>query len=377
MITMPNTQLSDDLRFTIQRNEDPVPRERREELVANPGFGQVVTDHMVTVRWSAPGGWHDARLRPYAPLELDPATAALHYAQSIFEGFKAYHQRDGSVQAFRPDANARRFNRSAARLAMPALPEEAFLAAADLLVRTDRDWVPTAAEHSLYVRPFMFATESFLGVRPSQEYLFQVIASPAGAYFPRGVKPVSVWLSREYTRAAPGGTGEAKCAGNYAASLVAQQEAIEHGCDQVVWLDAVEHRYVEEMGGMNLFFVYGDDGDSGDITLVTPELTGTLLPGVTRDSLLTLGREMGYKVEERRVSTDEWRLDLDTGRLREVFACGTAAVITPVGEVRSSSGRFSIRDGEPGPVTMKLRNVLLDIQHGRIPDSHDWMRPIC
>ena len=377
MTTTPKTEpIDDDLRFEIRSSDERIPAARREELVANPGFGQVFTDHMVTIGWSAQRGWHDAQLRPYAPLRLDPATAVLHYAQSIFEGFKAYHQEDGSVKTFRPDANARRFNRSASRLAMPALPEDVFVEAADLLIRTDREWVPKAAEHSLYVRPFMFATETFLGVRPSREYLFQVIASPAGAYFPQGVKPVSVWLSEEYTRAAPGGTGEAKCAGNYAASLVAQQQASEHGCDQVVWLDAVEHRYVEEMGGMNLFFVYGSDED-GEVTLVTPELTGTLLPGVTRDSLLTLGGEIGYKVEERRFGTDEWRRDLDSGRLREVFACGTAAVITPVGEVKSETGTFPVRDGQPGPVTMRLRQTLLDIQHGRVPDTHGWLHPIC
>lgn len=383
MTTTTKPQLADGLQFGIRTVDHPVPARRREELVANPGFGQVYTDHMVTIRWSADRGWHDAELGPYQPLQLDPATAALHYAQSIFEGFKAYHQDDGSVKSFRPDANARRFNRSAARLAMPALPEEIFVEAADLLVRTDREWVPTGAEHSLYVRPFMFASEVFLGVRPAQEYLFLVLASPAGAYFAKGVKPVSVWLSEDYVRAAPGGTGEAKCAGNYAASLVARLQAMDNGCDEVVWLDAAERRYVEEMGGMNLCFVYGteaDDGDErggGDVTLVTPELTGTLLPGVTRDSLLTLGREMGYKVEERRVSIEEWRRDLDEGRLREVFACGTAAVITPVGEVKSASGNFLVRDGQPGPVTMRLREALLDIQHGRAPDHHGWLHPIC
>lgn len=373
MTTMPTP--SRNIRFEIHRCESPVPADRRAQLVANPGFGQVFTDHMVTIRWSAEQGWHDAQLRPYQPLQFDPATAVLHYAQSIFEGFKAYHQDGGGVKTFRPEANARRFNRSAARLAMPALPEEAFVEAADLLIQTDREWVPTAEENSLYIRPFMFGAEAFLGVRPAQEFLFVVIASPAGAYFAKGVKPVTVWLSEDYVRAAPGGTGEAKCGGNYAASLVAREQALENGCDEVVWLDAVEHRQVEEMGGMNLFFVYGSE--DGEVTLVTPELTGTLLPGVTRDSLLTLGREMGYKVEERRISTDEWRRELESGRLTEVFACGTAAVITPVGEVKWAGGGFTVRDGQPGPVTMKLRRTLLDIQHGRAPDQRGWLHPVC
>ncbi|MQA88292.1 MAG: branched-chain amino acid aminotransferase [Streptosporangiales bacterium] len=372
MTTTPNPVRN--VRFEIHRSDSPVPADRRAQLVADPGFGQVFTDHMITIRWSAEQGWHDAQLRPYGPLQLDPATAVLHYSQSIFEGFKAYHQDSGGVKTFRPDANARRFNRSAARLALPALPEEIFVEAADLLIQNDREWVPTAEEHSLYIRPFMFATEVFLGVRPAREYLFIVLASPAGAYFAKGVKPVSVWLSEDYVRAAPGGTGEAKCGGNYAASLVAQQQAADNGCDQVVWLDAAEHRQVEEMGGMNLFFVYGSE--EREVTLVTPELTGTLLPGVTRDSLLTLGREMGYKVEERRVSVDEWRRDLGSGNLTEAFACGTAAVITPVGEVKSATGGFVVRDGQPGPITMKLRRMLLDIQHGRVPDQHGWLHAV-
>ena len=371
MTTTPSPERST---FDVQLSDHPVSGQRREELVADPGFGQVFTDHMVTIRWSADRGWHDARLQPYGELRLDPATAALHYAQTIFEGFKAYSQPDGQVRTFRPQANARRFNRSAARMAMPQLPEEVFVEAADLLISTDRAWVPAKTDHSLYMRPFMFATEVFLGVRPSREYLFMLIASPAGAYFPRGVKPVSVWLSEEYTRAAPGGTGEAKSGGNYAASLVAQQQAIDNGCDQVVWLDAVEHRYVEEMGGMNLFFVYGTE--DGEVTLMTPELTGTLLPGITRESLLTLAGELGYKVEEGRISTDQWRRDLDAGIMTEAFACGTAAVITPVGEVKSSRGEFTIAGGEPGPVTKKLRQQLIDIQHGQAHDTHGWMHPV-
>lgn len=234
--------------FELKPSAHPLSAAEREARLANPGFGRIFTDHMVTIRWTEGRGWHDAQLSPYAPLEMDPANMTLHYGQSIFEGLKAYRQPDGTVATFRPESNAARFQSSARRLAMPELPAEAFVKAVELLVQQDRDWVPTEAEQSLYLRPFMFATEVGLGVRPANEYLFIVIASPAGAYFPGGVKPVSVWLSEEYVRAAPGGTGAAKCAGNYAASLVAQAQAAAQGCDQVVWLDAAEHKWIEEMG---------------------------------------------------------------------------------------------------------------------------------
>src|SRR5690349_14523868 len=349
------------------------PAAEREELLADPGFGRYFTDSMFVARWSAGQGWHDARVTQYGPLQLDPSTAALHYAQSIFEGLKAYAQPDGSVATFRPEANAARFARSAKRLAMPPVPQEAFIAAVDALVDADRDWVPTGPDQTLYLRPYQMASEPFLGVRPAHEYLFLVIASPAGAYFPRGVHPVSVYLSEDYIRAAPGGTGDVKCAGNYAASLLAQEQAIEAGCDQVVWLDAVEKRYVEEMGGMNLFFVLGS-GD--DAELVTPELTGTLLPGITRDSLMTLAGGLGHKVSERRFSVDEWRQGVADGTVTETFACGTAAVITPVGEVKARTGDFVVGDGTPGVLTMTLREKLLDIQHGRVADSNGWLHRV-
>ena len=257
---------------------------------------------------------------------------------------------------------------------MPQLPAELFLKSLELLVGQDRDWVPTAPEHSLYLRPFMIATQRGLGVnRPSVSYLFAVIASPAASYFRDGVHPVTVWLSEEYTRAAPGGTGEAKCGGNYAASFAGQQQAVLQGCDQVVWLDALEHRLVEEMGGMNLFFVFGSGSDA---RVVTPELSGALLPGVTRDSLLTLARELGYGVEERRISTEEWEKSNESGELTEVFACGTAAVITPVGRVKGPSGEWTVGDGNPGPVTMRLREELLGIQYGNRPDPYGWVHKL-
>jgi branched-chain amino acid aminotransferase len=325
---------------------------------------------MVTARYSSDRGWYDARVEPYGPLSLDPATSALHYGQEIFEGLKAYQQPDGSVALFRPDQNAARFQRSARRLAMAEVPEQLFLESIRRLVEIDRDWVPQRAGEALYLRPLEFALDPFLGVRPSREYQFLLFASPAGAYFTGGVRPVTVWLSTEYVRAAPGGTGEAKCAGNYAASLVAQAQAAEQGCDQVVWLDAVERRYVEEMGGMNLYFVFADG------RLVTPALTGSLLAGVTRDSILALGKDLGLQVEERLVSTDEWEAGCADGSISEVFACGTAAVVTPVGQVKHAGGAFAVADGEPGPLTMKVRESLLGIQQGTAPDPHGWMQRI-
>jgi branched-chain amino acid aminotransferase len=257
---------------------------------------------------------------------------------------------------------------------MAQLPEDVFLESIRVLVTQDADWVPSAPETSLYLRPFMFATDPYLGVRPALEYLYVLIASPVGAYFPQGVKPVSVWLSTDFTRAAPGGTGEAKCAGNYAASLVAQARAADRGCEQVVWLDAVEHRWIEEMGGMNLYFVF--TAPDGAKTLVTPELTGTLLPGITRDSLLTLAGDLGMSTEVRQISVEEWREAVESGRMTEAFACGTAAVITPIGQVKGDDGEFTVADGEPGEVTMTLRKLLLDIQHGHAEDRHGWMHTL-
>ncbi|MCX5385875.1 branched-chain amino acid aminotransferase [Streptomyces sp. NBC_00083] len=353
----------------LKPTSHPLSDAEREAILASPGFGRHFTDNMVTVRWTEGRGWHDAQLVPYAPLSMDPANMTLHYAQTIFEGLKAYRQPDGTVATFRPEANAERFQNSARRIAMPALPTDLFIAACDALIQQDKAWVPSSGEASLYLRPFMIATEVGLGVKPANEYLFIVIASPAGAYFPGGVKPVSVWLSEEYVRAVKGGTGAAKTGGNYAASLVAQAEAAQHGCDQVVWLDAVEHRWIEEMGGMNLYFVYGDK-------IVTPELTGSLLPGITRDSLLKIARDLGYEAVEGRISTEDWKRDNENGTLTEVFACGTAAVITPVGSVKSARHNWTQGDGEPGEVTMKLRKALLDLQTGTAPDPHGWMHPL-
>ncbi len=360
--------------FELHPSEQRVPDGVRASLLESPGFGQVFTDHMVSLKWSAERGWHDGKLEPYGPIVLDPATAVLHYGQEIFEGLKAYRQEAGQIVTFRPFANAARFRRSAVRMAMPELPDEAFVQAIELLVAHDKDWVPASPEQSLYLRPFMFATTRALGVgRPASSYLFLLIASPVGGVFSGGLRAVSVWLEREYTRAARGGTGEAKAGGNYGAAFAGQQRAVDHGCDQVVWLDATEHRWVEEMGGMNLFFVRG----SGPAArLMTPALTGSLLPGITRDSLLTLAPDLGYPVTEGAISVEEWRAGCESGEITEVFACGTAAVITPVGEVRGDDGAWAVGDGTPGPVTMRLREELLGIQFGRRPDPHGWVHKI-
>ena len=357
------------MKFTTLPHPAPTSDEARAAVLADPGFGTNFSDHMVTIEWTQERGWHDAVIGPRQPIALDPAAAVLHYAQEIFEGLKAYVQTDGSVALFRPEANAARFNRSAERLAMPELPEAAFVEAIEQLVRADRKWIPSGEGASLYIRPFMIATEAFLGVRPARQYKFIVIASPAGNYFKSGAPAVSIWVS-DYTRAAPGGTGAAKCGGNYAASLVPQGEAIARGHDQVVFLDAAEHRWIEELGGMNLYFVF-DDG-----TLLTPELTGTILPGITRDSLLTLAREEGLTVKEGRYGIDQWRADAESGRLVETFACGTAAVVTPVGKVSGRDGEFSIGSGGPGQLTQRLKDRLVAIQRGEAQDRHGWIRKI-
>lgn len=356
-------------RFTVIRSSQAVSADQRALLLEDPGFGRLFTDHMVTIRYTEGQGWHSHSVGPRAPFQLDPACAVLHYAQEIFEGMKAYRLEDGSVAMFRPEENARRFAESAERMAMPALPEDVFLEAVEELVKIDADWIP-GGEGSLYLRPFMFASETFLGVRPANEYIFCVIASPAGAYFKGGKKAVTLWVSEHYTRAAQGGTGAAKCGGNYAASLVAQAEASKHGCDQVVFLDAAEHKWVEELGGMNVFFVM-DDG-----SIVTPPLGGTILPGITRDSIIALARAKGHEVREQPYSFAQWRADATSGTLREAFACGTAAVVTAIGTVKSKDGDFTISNGDGGIVTEALRAELTGIQRGTVADPAGWVRKL-
>ena len=370
---MPNraaSQASPPLSFAVNRRQDPVPVAERAKLLADPGFGRVFTDHMAMIRYTEGKGWHSAEIAARKPLMLDPAAAVLHYAQEIFEGMKAYRLADGQLALFRPDANARRFQQSARRLAMPELSEELFIASVRELVTLDRDWFPSVEGGSLYIRPFMIASEPFLGVRPAHEYLYLVILSPVGGYFKAGAPAVSIWVSQDYTRAAPGGTGAAKCGGNYASSLVAQVEATKHGCDQVVFLDAAEHKWLEELGGMNVFLAFNDG------TLQTPPLTGSILPGITRDSVMTLARSEGLDVREKPYSIDQWRADAHSGRLIEAFACGTAAVVTPIGRVASPDGEFKIGAGGPGQLTMRLKQRLVDIQRGVALDPHGWVQRI-
>lgn len=358
------------LTFDLHRNPSPASAERRAQIHANPGFGVHFTDHMVRAVWTKDGGWGEGRVEPYGPIQLMPSAAVLHYAQEIFEGLKAYRHADGSVWSFRPEANAERMQRSARRIALPELPTEDFVESLRALIAVDEPWVPPAGtgETSLYLRPFTFASEPFLGVRPADEATYCLIASPAGAYFPGGLKPVTLWISQHYARAGAGGTGAAKAGGNYASSLAGQLEGIENGCDQAVFLDSSTQTYIEELGGMNLFFVTRDNH------LVTPELTGSILEGITRGSILELATSLGLTPEERRIPIQEWKDGVASGEISEVFACGTAAVITPVGELRWEGGSAPSTAGEGGgEVTKAIRTALLDIQYGRVEDTHGWM----
>ena len=349
------------LEFDIRRNLAPTSPADRARILADPGFGTHFTDHMLDICWSVRGGWHRPRIQPYGPISLDPAAAVLHYGQEIFEGIKAYRHADGSVHTFRPDQNGRRLQRSARRMALPELPVAYFVQSLRELVRIDGDWVPDGPDQSLYLRPFMFGKEAFLGVRPANKVAYYLIASPAGAYFTGGVRPVSIWLSEDYARAGRGGTGAAKTGGNYAASLLPQSEAYENECDQVVFLD--ENRNVEELGGMNIVFVLRDG------TLVTPQ-SDSILEGVTRDSILQLARDRGHAVEGRAVSVEEWREGVASGDIVEVFACGTAAVVTPIGMLK---GRDFLDEQPTGSLALSLREELTDIQYGRREDRHGWM----
>ncbi|MFV0632803.1 branched-chain amino acid aminotransferase [Demequina sp.] len=356
--------------FEVRPNVNALSDDARAAALADLKFGTQFSDHMARAQWRQGEGWSDHRVEAYGPLQLDPAAAVLHYAQEIFEGLKAYRWADGSIQLFRPEANAERFNKSAHRLALPQIPVEDFIGSIEALVAVDRAWVPDVEESSLYLRPFMFASEAFLGVRPAHVIDYLLIASPVGAYFPGGIKPVSIWVAQGYHRAGPGGTGDAKCGGNYAASLLPQQQAYENGCQQVLFLDARESRYLEELGGMNLYVVRSDG------TIETPRLTGTILEGITRYSVNQLLDDDGLKVIEKDITLDEVRDGIESGDIAEVFACGTAAVITPVGRLASPTFDVTVGDGEPGEVTMRIRKRLTDIQYGRAEDVHGWMRRI-
>jgi branched-chain amino acid aminotransferase len=356
------------MRIHLNPNPNPATEADRNAKIAEGGFGKYYTDNMLIAQWSEGKGWSDAELKAYGPLSLDPATSVLHYGQEIFEGLKAYGQPDGGISLFRPDANGERFAKSAARMALPELPVEDFVKTVTELVKSESKWVPKNVGESLYIRPFMIATEVGLGVRPSNHATYLVITTPASAYFNPN-KAVTVWISTEFVRAAQGGTGAAKTGGNYAGSLLAQKQAAAEGCDQVVWLDATERKWVEEMGGMNLYFIKGSGKDA---TVFTPKLTGTLLAGVTRDSILSVAKDLGYKVEEGMLSVEQWRDGVASGEITEIFACGTAAVVSPIGAAKSAQGTWKTGDGEPGPITGQIRNHLLGIQHGTIEDKHGW-----
>ena len=356
------------MEFKVTRNPKPTPDAEREKIIANPTFGTHFTDHQVVVVWEKDKGWHSHQVIPYGPILMDPSAAVLHYGQEIFEGIKAYRHKDGSIWTFRPEMNAKRLQKSAHRMALPELPVETFVESLRQLIAVDGAWVPSQdGEKTLYFRPFEIAAENFLGVRAAHRAEYRVIASPVGPYFTGGIKPVSIWIALDSARAGKHGTGEAKTGGNYAASLLAQNEGYENGCSQVVFLDAETATYIEELGGMNLFFVFKDG------SVVTPALDGTILHGITRDSVITLLKDRGHRVEERKFSLEELRSAAQSGELVEVFACGTAAVVTPVGQLKSRKEEIEIGGGEPGKLTVSIREELTSIQYGNLPDKHGWL----
>ena len=329
------------------------------------GFGKIFTDHMFVMNYTEGQGWHDARVEPFHNISLSPAAMVYHYGQEMFEGLKAYKNENGEVFLFRPDMNAKRTNNTNDRLVIPQIPVEDFVQAVKTVVDVDRDWIPTEPGTSLYVRPFIIATDEFLGVAPSQTYLVMIILSPSGAYYESGLAPVGIWIEDEYVRAVRGGMGFAKTGGNYAVSLIAQQKAHDAGYSQVLWLDGVERKYIEEVGAMNIFFKIAGK-------VVTPSLNGSILPGITRDSTIQLCKAWGYDVEERKISADELLQAQADGTLEEVFGTGTAAVISPVGKLRYQDTVMNIRDGEIGPLSQKLYDAITGIQLGRLPDEYGW-----
>ena len=339
------------------------PKPKDSEL----GFGTVFTDHMFVTDFQEEKGWYDPRVEPYGPFSLDPAAAVLHYAQSVFDGLKAFRGRDGTVRLFRPQKHIERLNHSARRMCIPPLDPDFALKSLVTLVGIEKDWVPASVGHSLYVRPTIIASEPFLGVRPAHSYIYFVILSPVGAYYPEGMNPVKILVVDKYVRAVEGGVGAAKTAGNYAASLYAAEEAKHQGYTQVLWLDGVHRKYIDEVGTMNIMVKIGDE-------IVTPPLTsGTILPGVTRDSALTLMREWGLRVSERQVSIDEVREAAHRGALKEVWGTGTAAVISPVGELAYQGERIVINGGRTGELTQKLYDAIVAIQYAEAPDTHGWL----
>lgn len=351
----------------IVRTEHPGTKPSDDKL----GFGTVFSDHMFLMNYDGDQGWHDPRIVPYGPIELMPCASVLHYAQEIFEGLKAYRTAEGKIQLFRPTENIARMNNSAARLCIPHIPEELFLDAMRQLVTVDADWVPHAAGTSLYLRPFVIATDARLGVHAGQHYLFCIITSPSGSYYAGGLAPVRIMIESRDVRAVRGGTGYAKCGGNYAASLRAGELAEEEGFSQVLWLDGVHMKYIEEVGAMNVMFKFGG-------TIVTPDISGgSVLPGITRKSCIEILRGWGYAVEERNISVDELIAAAESGALEEAWGCGTAAVVSPIGYLSYEDRGHVIAGNRIGPVTQRLYDELTGIQWGRLPDARGWIFPVC
>jgi branched-chain amino acid aminotransferase len=329
------------------------------------GFGQIFTDHMFLADFQEEKGWYDPRVEPYGPIPLDPAAAVLHYAQAVFDGLKAFRGVDGKVRLFRPQKHVERMNNSARRMSIPPMDPELALRSLVELVGLDREWVPRTIGTSLYVRPVILASEAFLGVRPAKAYIYYVILSPVGAYYAEGMAPVKIRVEEKYVRAVDGGLGGAKTGANYAASLMAGEEAKHEGFTQVLWLDGVHRKYIDEVGTMNIMVKIGDE-------VITPALGGTILPGVTRDSVLTLLRDWGLKASERPIAIDEVVEAHQSGQLKEVFGTGTAAVISPVGELAYRGHKMVIQDGGIGPLTQRLYDAIVGIQYGKLPDPHRW-----
>ncbi|MEY4417568.1 MAG: hypothetical protein RIQ88_6 [Actinomycetota bacterium] len=360
--------MTNPVEFKVYPTNHPTSDADRKAILEAPVFGAKFTDHQVIIEYSDELGWHSPRVEAYGPIMMDPASAVFHYGQEVFEGIKAYRHKDNSIHTFRPEQNAKRLQKSAHRLALPELPTELFIESLRQIVLADEAWVPSPeGEKTLYLRPFEIAMESFLGVRAATKAEYRVIASPVGSYFPSGLKPVQIWISLDSARAGKYGTGEAKTGGNYAASLLAQNEGKANGCSQVLFLDAETHTYLEELGGMNIFLVYKDGH------VVTPELDGTILRGITRDSIIQLIKDRGISIEERQVSLAELEQGYTSGEISEVFACGTAAVITPVGQFKSKHGVFGPENPSLGGLSMSIREELLGIQFGEIEDRHNWL----
>ncbi|MBE6966129.1 MAG: branched-chain amino acid aminotransferase [Ruminococcaceae bacterium] len=348
--------------FPVTKTTNPKARPQDESKLA---FGKVFTDHMFIMNYTEGKGWHDARIEPYRKLELDPSAMVFHYGQEMFEGLKAYKGKDGKTRLFRPEMNAKRTNDTNKRLCIPELPVELFVEACKAVVKVDEDWIPTAPGTSLYIRPFIIATDEFLGVAPSSTYLFIIILSPSGAYYASGLAPVGIWIEDDYVRAVKGGMGFAKTGGNYAASLAAQVKAHDEGYSQVLWLDGVERKYIEEVGAMNIFFKI-------DGKIVTPMLNGSILPGITRNSVIEVCKSWGYEVEERRISVEELLDAQKSGKLEECFGTGTAAVISPVGKLRYKDDVMLINNNTIGEVSQKLYDTITGIQWGECEDKFNW-----